>query len=150
MAYRFDLHFQPLSEEEQRQTSKAVGLGFTESIAVKGFQSLVNAWLHCFLTTRGSDPTDLNYGTVFPNLIGSNTDLADAQDVVTLAVQQCNSQLFQIQLNDTTLTSSERLADAKIVNFVPKPELPGFDVYVEIKNQAQELLVLNLPALTVG
>jgi hypothetical protein len=147
MAYSFDLHIQPLSIDEQLSTNKLVGFGFTSTVGVKGFQMLINMWLHCFLTAKGSDPANLNYGTTFAILPGSNIDLEDAQDIVNLAVQQCNQQITRIQSNDRTLTSSERLASAKIVNFVEAPSLPGFELYVEIKNASQERLVFNLPAL---
>lgn len=147
MAYKFDIHLQPLAAEEQILTNKLVGFGFQSTIGVKGFQLLINTWLHCFLTTKGSDPSDLNFGTVFATLPGSNINIEDAQDITNLAVQQCNGQIIRIQSNDRTLTNSERLASAKITNFVEAPELPGFEVFVEIKNVAQELLIFSLPSV---
>ena len=150
MANKFDLYFQVLSSVEQQTTMKFVTFGTNSTIGVKGFQQLINKWLKCFLTPKGSDATALNYGTVFPTLIGSNISLADARDVSDLAVQQCNTLLINMQSSDLSLASSERLNSAKIINFVEKPEVPGFDLYVEIKNQAQERLVFNLPTLPVS
>jgi len=149
MAYKFDLHVQTLPEEEQTNTFKFVSLGFTGGIGVKGFQMLINQWLRTFLTTRGSDPADLTFGTDFPKLIGSNVGYADARDIVMLAVDQCNETVTRTQAADVTLTPSERLASATIVEYVEKPDAPGFDVSVEIKNRANERLVFNLPSLSV-
>lgn len=142
---RFDLHFQALTEEEQTATFKFVGWGFNPSIAVKGFQMLVNQWLLCFLTPRGSDPTDLLRGTDFTKLVGSSLPPQDARDVVSIAIDTCNDQVSDFQLNDTTLNPTEQLAGATIVNFIENTTGPGFSVYIELKNQAGERLVLNLP-----
>lgn len=150
MAYRFDIHFQALTVEEQIATYKFVSFGFSPTIAVKGFQMLLNQWIKCFLTPRGSDPTDLDYGTDFTKLVGSNLDLSDARDVTAISVSTCNEYVKRIQINDQSLTGSERLASAEIVRFTETPDAPGFDVYVEIKNQANERLVLNLPGTALS
>lgn len=143
---KFDLHVQALPVQEQRDTFKFMSFGFSPSIGIKGFQMLLNQWVKCLLTPRNSDPTDLNYGTDFTKLIGSNLPLADARDVSAIAIEECNEQISKLQRSDSTLTASERLASAEIIDFQTDPTAPGFSVYVEIKNQAQERLVLNLPA----
>lgn len=150
MANKFDLYFQVLSAVEQQTTMKFVTFGTPSTIGVKGFPQLINKWLKCFMTSKGSDPADLNYGTVFPTLIGSNVSLPDARDISELAVQQCNTQLRTFQANDLTLTPSEKLLSAKTISFTEKPELPGFDLFIEIKNQAQELLIFTLPSIPVS
>ncbi len=150
MANKFDIYFQVLSALEQQTTFKFITFGPKSTIGVKGFPQLINKWLKCFLTSKGSDATDLNYGTVFPTLIGSNVSLPDARDVSDLSVQQCNALILTMQSGDLTLTSSERLNSAKVISFVEKPELPGFDLFIEIKNQAQELLIFSLPTIPVS
>ncbi len=147
---KFDIHFQALTEQEQRDTYKFVSFAYNPSIGVKGMQMLINHWVKCFLTTRGSDPTDLEYGTSFALLIGSTLALADARDVAAIAVESCNEQLFAAQKDDATLTASERLATAEITNFIEDPSAPGFSLYVEIKNQANERLTLNLPTAALA
>jgi hypothetical protein len=149
MAKKFDIHFQVLPEAEQRETSTLVSFGTTSSLGVKGFQMLINQWVKCLLTPRGSDPTDLAYGTDFTKLVGSNISIADSRDVVAVAVDQCNEQLFSFQDNDPTLTPSERLASAEIIEFIEYPEEPGFRVRVELKNQAQERLAVSVPVTTL-
>jgi hypothetical protein len=145
MAYRFDLHIQTLPEAEQRETFKFVSLGYVGGAGVKGFQQLINTWLRVFLTSKGSDPADLSFGTGFPDLIGSNLNISDARDIVLLSVDDCNEQVTAFQQADVTLTPSERLASATIIEFTEQPDAPGFTVKVEIKNRANERLVLNLP-----
>jgi hypothetical protein len=148
MARRFDIHIQTLPEADQRATFKFMSFGFDGAIGVKGFQALINQWLKCLLTQKGSDPADLVYGTNFTALIGSNVPLADARDVAVLAVNECNDQVQRFNRASISLTLSERLANAQVVNFVEKPSDPGFEITVEIKNQANERLLLNLPVLS--
>jgi len=145
MANTFDIHTQLLSEADQRETFKHTTFGYSATLGVKGFQMLINTWLKCMLTTKGSDPSNLNYGTLFKHLLGSNTTMEDARDAVVLAVEQCNEQITAMQENDTTLTATERLASATLTNFEERPEDPGFHAWVEIQNQAGERLTLNLP-----
>lgn len=148
MAEIFDLHIQTLPSAEQRETFKFMSFGFESTIGVKGFQTLINLWLKCLLTPKGSDATDLDYGTNFPYLIGSNVPIKDAQDVVNLAIEQCNGQIVAIQRSDMDYTNSERLSNAKVTNFVEVPTDPGFQVTVEIQNQAGERLALNVPSFS--
>lgn len=147
MALIYDLHFQTLPQAEQRDTFKFMSFGFEATLGVKGFQMLINIWLKCYLTPRGSDPSNLKYGTDFTKLIGSNVRPLDARDVVAVAIEDCNRQILAIQAIDTTLTATERLASCKLVQFVVDESAPGFTATVEIKNQANERLILNLPDL---
>lgn len=147
---RFDIHFQALTAQEQADTFKFVGFTYNPAIGVSGFQMLINHWLKCFLTPRGTDPTDASYGTEFTNLVGSNVAVADAQDVVRIAIDECNTQVAAFQTNDTTLVPRERLASAVLTRFIPQPSAPGFDVYVELRNQAGERLTVNVPAAALG
>jgi len=145
MAHRFDVHIQALPAAEQRDTFKFMSFGYVGSVGVKGFQMLINIWLKCFLTPRGSDPFDLNYGTPFTSLVASNVTPQDARDVVILAIDQCNAQVVAFQKADTTLTATERLASGVLTNFVIDNSGPGFSATVELKNQAGERLAFNLP-----
>lgn len=145
MSLRFDVHIQPLPEAEQISSLKLMGFGDGPSIGVKGFQMLINIWLKNFLTPRGSDPAAPDEGTAFGHLIGSNVSPSDASDVVRLAIEDCNEQVITFQSADTTLTASERLSDARLIDFRFAEGDAGFDAYVEIKNQANERLILRLP-----
>lgn len=141
----YDLHFQSLKPDEALASTKITTFGYEKTLGVSGFQLCINMWLKIFLTRRGSDPTNLNYGTSFTNLIGSSTSVSDAEDVVRISVDQCNQQLTAIQRKDTSYLAKERLADARLYRFVPKPSDPGFEAYVEISNQAGQKIVLNIP-----
>jgi len=142
---RFDLHTQPMTKEEQQTSSKIMTFGYPEGLGIKGFQMLIDIWLKTFLTRQGSDPTNLARGTGFTNLIGSNTTVGNAEDVVRTSIDDCNQQVHAMQRRDQTLTPDERLADARMLRYVADPTGPGFDAYIEIGNVAGQRLLLNLP-----
>lgn len=146
MAKRFDLHIQTLPVADQRDTFKFMSFGYTATLGVVGFQLLINMWLKHMLTPRGTDATNITYGTDFTKAIGSNFSLEEARDITLLSIDQTNDYIRTVQRRQDTLTASERLSSAELVSFVEDPTAPGFTVTVEIINQAQERLALNLPS----
>ena len=148
MAKTFDIQFQLTSSSEQEASGQFVTWGSASTFGVRGFQFLINLWLKCLLTPRGSDPSDLNYGTDFTKLVGTLVPLEDARDVTLLAITQCNNQIAAFQRNDSTLTASELLASAQLTNFVEDTGSSRFDAYVELKNRANERFTLSVPVST--
>ena len=144
MADRYDMHVETLPVSEQLQSAYFTTFGETP-IGIKGAQMLINLWIKHLLTPRGSDYTDLSYGSVFPSLIGSTVSVADAKDVLILAISQTNDYIFEMQALDATLTASERLESATLITYIEDPSGPGFEAYVELKNQAGEIAVVPVP-----
>ena len=146
MAGKFDIHFQLWSEGEGAGNGKLFTFGFTSAVGVKGPQKLINRWVKCLFTTKGSDPLRPAEGTGFPGLIGSNFGNAqDVQDAATMFMDDCSS---QIRLMDrfNGAADNERLASATIYSITPRgPD--GFDIVVHIRNVAGEALTFLLPSV---
>ena len=92
----FDINIQIIPATEQN-SGKFYSFGQTRSLGVRGIQKLLNLFAKYLLTPVGSDPLDLTYGTQLPNLLGSNVTPADAQDVLTIAVDKAATWLQGIQ-----------------------------------------------------
>ncbi len=142
---RYDLHYQSLSPAEALHTTKVMTFAYPQTEAVAGFQLCINLWLKILFTREGSDPTDLRRGTSFTNLIGSNTTLSAAEDIVRTCVDQAAEQLAVIQRKDQSYRADEILASAKLIRYQAKPTDPGFEAWVELRNQAGKRLLLNIP-----
>lgn len=142
---RFDIHYQSLTPAEAVNTTKIMTFAYPQTIGVRGFQMCINLWLKILFTRQGSDPTNLDRGTAFSNLIGSNTTMSAAEDIVRTCVEQASEQLAGIQRKDQSLTSREILSSARMIRYQAKPTDPGFEAYIEIRNQAGERLLLNIP-----
>ena len=142
---KFDAFYTGTDEATQR-LFRFFTFGFERSVGIRGPQKLVLQWLKCFMTTKGSDPTDLEYGTEFPNLIGSNVQtVQDARDVVLLCIQDCNDQLMKIQ-QETQPDLDELLLSAVLAKF-DLTGADGFDAYVTISNVKNQEVTVNLPSL---
>lgn len=145
MTTRFDAFYTGTDESTQR-LFRFFTFGFDRSVGVRGPQKLALQWLKCLMTTKGTDPTDLEYGTEFPNLIGSNVrSMRDVQDVVTLCIQDCNEQITKIQ-QETQPDLDELLLTATLAKFELTGD-DGFDAYVTIANAKNQEVTVNLPSL---
>jgi len=144
----FDIHYEMRPTEEQRG-GKLFTFAFQRAIGVKGPQKLINRWLKCFLTTKGSDPITTDYGTGFQNLFNSNaSNLADVADLVSIYVDDCNAQIRKFD-RLFSLPANERLQYASIESITPLGA-DGIEVRIQIRNQAGESYVTQLPTLTAA
>ena len=142
---KFDAFYTGTDEATQR-LFRFFTFGFNRSVGIRGPQKMALQWLKCFMTTKGSDPTASEYGTEFPNLIGSNiASIQDVRDVVVLCIQDCNEQIMAIQ-RETQPDLDELLLTAVLSQFA-LTGADGFDAYVTISNVKNAEVTVNLPAL---
>lgn len=120
--------------------------GFKRTVGVRGPYKLIVQWIKRFMTTKGSDPTNLEEGTDFPSLIGSNiVSMADIRDVVMLSIQDCNSQIEAAQ-RETRPDEDEQLESAVLTRFQAWGK-DGFEAWVTITNVAGASVTVRLPDL---
>jgi len=142
MADKFDLYYQAL---DNPTSLRIFTTGFDRSVGVRGALKMVLQWLKILMTKKGSDPTDVEYGTDFTNLIGANIrSKRDLQDVVLLSIQAANNQLTKIQRNSQP-DLDETLKSASLAKFEFDDTAPGFDAYVTFTNLADKEITLLLP-----
>ena len=141
----YDIHFQIVPEAEQvASNGRLFTFGFTSAVGVKGPQKLINRWMKCLFTLKGTDLLDKAYGTGFHEIIGSNISRQqDFIDAMTLFIDDCNSQIIAFDLAQFP-PDNERLGSAILTSVVPRGA-DGYDVYVAIKNVAGELLTALIP-----
>lgn len=143
MADTYDLYIQGVPESEI-SGFRFLTRQFDRTIAVRGMDKLVIKWMHIFLTPKGTDPTNLDRGTEFTRLIGSNIASAqDVRDVVTLTIEDANKQIFDLQ-RVTTTAADETLRNAVLEAFVRNAE-DRFDVTVRITNVAGQAILVPIP-----
>jgi hypothetical protein len=148
VADKYDLHFQGVPEEELTGF-KFFTRGFNRTVGVRGLNKLMNLWTKVFLTPKGSDPTNLERGTDFPNLFGSNiVAMQDVRDVVILSIQDCNKQIFELQRLNPPDTD-ETLKTAVLQEFT-RLAADRIEVYVGISNAKDEEATVLVPLLTEG
>ena len=144
---RYDVHVQIIPASQQG-TGKFMGFGQKRTVGVRGIQKLVDDFTIELLTPIGTDPLDLLRGTDLPNLLGSNVDVSDAQDILLLAVARTVTR-FQDYQAGRAVPDDERLASASVTNFISLPEVPGFAAQIFIENVLDVGLTFLLPTLQV-
>jgi len=87
MAYTYDIYFQPVPPTTF-SNGDTFTFGQARSLGIAGLQKLVNMFAKYLMTPIGTDPMNLTEGTELPSLIGSNVDVADAQEILILAVEK--------------------------------------------------------------
>lgn len=147
MPGKFDIHFQLLTPADQVSSSRNFGFGFSSAVGVRGPQKLINRWLKCLMTPKGSDPFTPGAGTVFANLIGGNIgNMKDVVDVIVLAVDDCNEQIRAID-RKALPPDDERLQSATLAEIIEAPSGGGFDAYIHIRNAAGTVVTVGLPTI---
>jgi hypothetical protein len=144
----YDIHFQLVPQAEQVYANGRVyTFGYESAVGVKGPQKLINRWLKCLFTLKGSDLLNRAYGTGFPEIIGSNISRRqDFIDAMSLFIDDCNEQIRAFDLAQFP-PDDERLASAVLTSVVPRGA-DGYDVYVTLKNVAGALLTVQVPTAT--
>lgn len=145
MPTSYDVHFQQVPAAEQETSSGRVfTFGYASAVGVKGPQKLINRWLKCLFTLKGSDLLDKAYGTGFPELIGSNISRRqDFVDAMALFIDDCNEQIRAFDLTQFP-PEEERLASATLTSVVERGA-DGYAVYVTLKNGAGTVLTVQVP-----
>ena len=135
---KYDIYFKPVSTTEYN-SGMGFEFGYKAVLKVCGPPALVNRWVKTFMTLKGSDPLDQEYGTGFSNLIGSNISKAsmDLADVVSVAIGEANTQVYDQDLKGFFPTN-ERLQAATLTGFQQVAD--GISVWVTITNMANEAL----------
>lgn len=142
----YDVYFKILDADIQRATGKIFTFGYVSAVGVRGPEKLVNRWVHCLLTPKGSDPMDPGYGTECAGLIGTNVSTVDdAVDALAIYIDDCNEQIHAL---DRLIfpPNDERLQTAELIKVVLM-DPDGFQAWVNIKNMAGQKITMALPVV---
>ena len=119
---------------------------YDRAIAVTGVAKLLNTWTKMFLTVKGSDPTNLDGGTDFAKLMGSNIESQqDLRDVTLLSISDCNAQIKSIQRMNP-VEDSAMLQDATLLNF-EQASPDRIDVWIGITNMQNTSATILVPLI---
>lgn len=143
----YDFYFQS-KDPDTLEGFKFFTTGFKRTLAVRGPWKLTLRWMRLFMTPKGSDPLRLDYGTDFTKLIGSNIiSTQDLRDVILLAIDDCNSQLEQIQRESSIQPDSDEVFKSAVLTKFELVNKDRFDAWVTISNVEGTEIVAPLPSL---
>ena len=135
---QYDVYFQPVPEGEVHGF-RCFEFGFAAALKVRGLLALRNRWLKVFMTPKGSDLLDTEYGTAFGNLPGANITgvTSDLQDLTNEAVLDATEQV-KAQDIEGRFELDEQLLSATMLQYTESED--GIQLWVEIRNKAGESL----------
>lgn len=143
---RYDTYIEPVPREEQARPLDVYRYGMRRHLAIKGLQALITRWSKAFLTEKGSDPTDPEYGAYIASLIGGNISSREAlRDIVALSVSEATNDLQRYEREYPPQSDAERLDTATLERVVIDESAPGVEIYVLIENVLGDQQRVALP-----
>lgn len=139
----YDIHYQGTEGAD----TKPITFGYTATISVRGVQKMINRWVKCLLTPRGSDPFAPAEGTGYTALIGINVaDTRDLVDALNIILQDCDDQMRGWDRKNLP-AADEIFGSSKLQQVI---DLGGgrYDIWVLVQNAARQGRYVQLP--TVG
>jgi len=125
----FDIHIEGVANP---QGSRAVTFGdYSGAVGVSGVQLMVNRFLKCFLTPKGSDIGDLDYGTSLAAALGGNVDARFAEQLAATAVSEAEDKLREYDISED-FEPDARLAKAQLQSIVLAVGNSQIDIYVRL------------------
>ena len=109
------------------------------------FYKTIIKWTKCFLTERGSDLSDKNYGTTIADLLMSNVyDISTIRDVVNISIGQATQKVQEYQSISLNLSNDELLVGVRLLKFL-QDSADGIIIDVEFTNANNSSMFLRLP-----
>ncbi len=142
---RYDTHLQLIDPTAQRASS-IFTYSFNQPRRVSGLQKLVNRWLKCFFTPRGSHPLRPTEGTDFPYLVGGNniTDVPSLEATVVLYIEDAVDQIKAIDKRSSWLSPDERMLSVSLLKFVQTAP-DAIEFWVQVTNASGRRLNVLIP-----
>lgn len=142
----YDLHIEGLPEAEVKG-SRFLSFGdYPRVQGVQGIQKLVDHFLKCLCTPKGTHLSDKNYGTTLLSMFLNNVDVRTMRQTTVLAVQDAETQIRQFNV-DNSAPDSERLAGVTIENLSIDSTSVDIELSLLLKNIAGTVVRVLVPLM---
>lgn len=109
----YDLHIEGVPPDEVRGSRCFTFGNYRSPLGVQGIQKLVDRYLKCLCTPKGTDLGDLNYGTALMQLLAGNVDNRSVRQIATTAIRDAEEQIRALDVN-SGYPETERLSGVAI------------------------------------
>lgn len=139
----YDVHITATSDP----SLKPMSFGYKAAVSVTGAMKVINRWIKCFLTPKGSDHSDYNYGTGFTSILGGNVaDVQDLLDQVSGFLDDCNTQMRAMDRRNLPVPD-EQFGSATITK-VLQIDAADYAIWVTVKSATGAAAVVVLPTVS--
>lgn len=142
----FDIHIEGVPQGEIKGSRFLTFGNYDRTLAVRGIQKMVNRYLKCLCTPKGTDISDSEYGTNLMNMFLGNVDTRSLQQLVALAVQDAEAKIQQYDVENGA-PIDERLSGVTIENLVEDTANVGFNLTLVLSNVAGTKVRVLMPSI---
>lgn len=140
----YDIHFESLPRGESRGFEFLTFGAYPQAVGIKGIQKLVNRVLKCLLTIKGSDISDVEYGTNLMQAFIGNVDPSTIAELATIAIQDVERKIREYDGQKASPTD-ERLAGIEIEDIIVDPNGTGLELRILVQNVAGTRALTAVP-----
>jgi len=123
----YDVYIEGVPSDEVRNV-QFITFG-EKSIAVKGVYKLLSRVMKCFMTPKGTDLSDVDYGTDIIAHVGGNVDPKTLRILAGRAITDVESKIREYDA-EYILDDDERLGSLELLDIVVEPDSVKFSVAV--------------------
>lgn len=145
----YDIHIEGLPEELVQGLGFVTFGDYATPQKVDGIYKVINRFLKCFLTPRGSDPADTEYGTTLMANFGNTYDPRTGFSLAAQAVEEVTTKIREYD-SEYQLPDEERLFSVEIDDFQSTDSQDGFILTVTITNVANTAARFAVPIGSTG
>jgi hypothetical protein len=148
MAY--DLYIEGLTEQTDNFKGRAFltfgNYNHNSTVGVRGIYKLVSRFTKCFMTPKGSDLSDPEYGTSLLAAFLSNVRVSFAAQLASQSVQEAFDILREYDI-EYDLDDDERISSVDIQNIYVDESGLGIELYLLIQNVSGQEATFTIPGI---
>ena len=142
----FDIHIEGVPQGEVRGSRFLTFGDYDRTLAVQGPQKMVDRYLICLCTPKGTDISYSEYVTDLMNMFLCNVDKRSLQQLVSLAVRDAEYRI-ELYYVDNGAPTDERLAGVFIESLEEDTANIGFDLTLVLSNVAGTKVRVLVPSI---
>jgi len=140
----YDIHIEGVEISEIKGAQFLTFGPYPTPWGVKGLQKMVDRYVKCLCTPKGTDISDRNYGTQLLSLFLGNIDPRSVMQLIELAVVDAESIIREYDV-DNGANDEERLASVTLERVAPDVDGTGYILTILLKNVAGTTVRVMVP-----
>ena len=142
----YDMHIEGIGEEAVRNAQFMTFGNYTKHVAVRGVHKLIVRFLKCFMTPKGTDLSDPEYGTTLMASFLGNVDPRTLRSLASRAVGEAEDVLRAYD-SEYDRDDDERLFAVEIQDVQIDEPNAGVVLYLRIQNVTGTVALVTIPMI---
>jgi hypothetical protein len=140
----YDIHIEGIGEEDVQNAQFMTFGNYKKHVAVRGVHKLIVRFLKCFMTPKGTDLSDPEYGTTLMASFLGNVDPRTLRGLASQAVEEAEDVLRSYD-SEYDRDDDERLFAVEIQDVQIDESNAGVVMYLRIQNVTGTVALVTVP-----